>query len=72
LVNGIGKASENCKFVAINDMSGNLILWDWRRSVQRVKIPNVENTEIYQSVYFAKKEGNTRGLIFLEDNGFLL
>ena len=35
-------------------------------------IGGVDNEETYQEVYFAKKEGDIRGIIFLEDNGYLL
>ena len=53
-------------------MNGSLIFWDWKRSKKMVTIGGVDNEETYQEIYFAKKNGDIRGIVFLEDNGYLL
>ena len=31
-MNGIGTVSDNGKYIAVNEMNGQLVLWDWRKS----------------------------------------
>ena len=38
-------------------MNGNLAMWDWRKSERAVVVPDVDNEEIYQSIFFRKHEG---------------
>lgn len=53
-------------------MDGNIVVWDWKRSSNVATIEEVRNEDTYQPVYFTKQNGDTRGLIFLEDDGNLL
>ena len=34
LLNGIGSVSDNCKYIATNEMNGNLVLWNWRKMME--------------------------------------
>jgi hypothetical protein len=43
LLNGIGHVSDNCKYIAVNEMNGSLVLWNWRKSTREVVIPDVKN-----------------------------
>ena len=53
-------------------MNGSIAVWDWKRSNKVATIPKVKNYETYQSVFFSKKNGDLKGLIFLDDDGNLL
>jgi WD40 repeat protein len=72
LLNGIGNVSDNCKYIAVNEMNGNLVLWDWRKSSRELVLSGVKNEEVYQSLYFKKEQGDITKLVFLEDDGYLL
>lgn len=43
LLNGIGNVSDTCKYIAVNEMNGNLVMWDWRKSTREVVITGVKN-----------------------------
>lgn len=43
LLNGIGHVSDSGKHIVVNEMNGNLVVWDWRKSERIALITDVDN-----------------------------